>query len=87
MRDLQLQQPDFQIQSLSQWLVKDFQRSWKIDKVKYFKESLKNNIQQFSKSEINQEHIFSLLESSSAFNSYSLSETLYWANTIVLSNH
>ena len=38
--------------------------------------NLKTINQQFSKSEINQEHIFSLLESSSAFISYSLSEAL-----------
>ena len=76
MYNLQLQQPDFQIQSLSQRLVKAFQWSLKINRYKYFKESLKNINQQFSKSEINQEHIFSLLESSSAFISYSLSEAL-----------
>ena len=43
--------------------------------------------QQLSKSEIHQEHFFSLLGSSSVFISYSLSEALYWADIIVSSDH
>ena len=62
--------------NLSQRLVEASQQSLKIDRYKYFKESLKTINQQFTKSEINQEHIISLLEFSSAFISYYLSETL-----------